>query len=87
MLTRLVDFLSTKEKSMRVQILAYGLSWNPKNNRGDISLRLQNGQVVKVPVETAEEFTAVSTILNESPVFLETTNGLITTEWEQTGGA
>jgi hypothetical protein len=78
--------MDTEEGAMRVPIIGYGMGWQPKVNKGRITVRLQNGQNVNLPVESAEEFTALATILNESPVFFDTESGEIVTGWEQVGG-
>lgn len=51
-------------------IIRYDLRWNANTNAGAIFLQLQGGQSQQVPIQTAEEFIAVSSILSRSPVFL-----------------
>lgn len=66
-----------------ILITSYQMGWNPKTNQGIIQIRVQSGEVIKVPVENAQEFSAISLVLNESPIFLNTENGFIATaDWE-----
>lgn len=51
-------------------ILRYTLRWNANDNTGTIHLQLQDGTTHQVPVNTTEEFIAISTILRNSPAFL-----------------
>ncbi|HEX8289794.1 MAG TPA: hypothetical protein VF556_17565 [Pyrinomonadaceae bacterium] len=67
---------------MKVAVVAYALAWNTKHNTGDIKLRLQNNQNIKLDVNSPDEFTAIATALNESPAFFETTTAVIWTGWE-----
>lgn len=71
----------------RVAIVGYGLSWNPEQKIGEITLRYQYGQQVKIAVKSAEEFTAMAMILNESPVYLDTDSKFLITGWEEVGGS
>jgi hypothetical protein len=69
----------------QVPIIGYSINWNPKTNQGKIALKINAPQPIILPVETAEEFTAITTILNESPVWLITETGELVTGWEQVG--
>ena len=51
-------------------IMRYSLKWNANSNAYEIWLQLQNGATHKVPVNSVEEFIAISTILRNSPSFL-----------------
>ena len=51
-------------------IMRYSLKWNVNTNLYEILLQLQNGTAHKVPVNSVEEFIAISTILRNSPSFL-----------------
>lgn len=51
-------------------IMRYSLKWNANSNAYEIWLQLQNGATHKVPVNSGEEFIAISTILRNSPSFL-----------------
>ena len=70
----------------RVAIVGYGLSWSPEHKTGEVTLRYQYGQQVKIRVNSAEEFTAMATILNESPVFYDEDSRSLMTGWEEVGG-
>jgi hypothetical protein len=72
---------------MKKKILRYGLGWNPNTKQGAITLDVGDAQPMRVPVSSAEEFAALAAVLNEEPVFLDTTNGFIVTGWEPPGGA
>ena len=63
------------------QIRAYTMAWDPKKNKGYV--KIDFGKETKsVPIGSANEFTAVATILKESPVFVNN-KGLIHTGWEE----
>jgi hypothetical protein len=71
----------------KVPITSFQFGWNPHTKQGAIRLKLSTGQEVPVPVGTAEEFTAIAMVLNESPVSLITENGyIVTTDWDPVGG-
>jgi hypothetical protein len=71
----------------QIPVVGYSIAWNPRANQGKIALRLQNSpQPQELLVETAEEFTALTMLLNESPVWYVTETGFIVTGWEQVGG-
>ncbi len=70
---------------MIVPIVAYKIAWDPNNHRGYIFLTLQSRETKNITV-TADDFVAIATVLNESPVFLNTDTGIIGTDWEQVGG-
>lgn len=71
----------------RVAIAGYGLSWNPEQKIGEVTLRYQYGQQVKIRVNSAEELTAMAMILNESPVFYDEDSRSLVTGWEEVGGS
>ncbi|HYJ80109.1 MAG TPA: hypothetical protein VEW03_10930, partial [Longimicrobiaceae bacterium] len=54
------------------------LGWNLKEKAGGVQLKLENGQLVKLRIESAAEISAIAAILKESPVFLNQ-NGLLVT--------
>ena len=72
---------------MRVPIVEFGMGWNTATNAGKITIKLVDGQTVKLVVETAAEFTAIATVLNESPVYWNTEEKSISTDWEDVGGS
>lgn len=51
-------------------ILRHAIRWNATTNVGAINLQLQDGQNYQVPIQNAEEFLIVSSILSRSPTFL-----------------
>lgn len=54
---------------MPKQVTDYNLRWNPVTNTGAIYVKLDNAPVAEqVPVNSVEEFIAVSLILDKSPV-------------------
>ena len=67
-------------------IASYAMGWNPKTKQGRASIRLQAGQVIAVPVGSAEELTAIASILNEAPASFNTDTGEVLTGWEAVGG-
>jgi len=71
----------------RIAIVGYVLSWNPEQKKGVIALKYQYGQTVPIHVNSAEEFTAMAMILNESPVFFDEASRTIQTGWEEVGGS
>lgn len=71
---------------MKVPITQFWLAWNPKQKVGYITLKLQYGQQIRLDVKSAEEFTAIGMILNESPVVWDSDAEVITTGWEEVGG-
>ncbi len=62
------------------QITSYTLAWHPGENKGYAKINLGN-EIKKVPIDSAAEFTAVASILRNSPVFVNK-EGLIHTDWE-----
>jgi hypothetical protein len=66
--------------------MSYRIAWNPQSNQGFVELTLQNRQTKNLTV-AADEFVAIATVLNESPVFYNLQTGIIGTDWEQVGGA
>lgn len=71
---------------MPTRITNHVLVWNHKGKKGAVGLVLEGGQKASFDPVSAEEFLALATILNESPVYL-LENGAIQTELEQVGGA
>jgi hypothetical protein len=70
-----------------VSVSKYLLGWNPKTKNGRARISLQAGQVINVPVGSAEELSALAAILNESPVSFNTDTGeILTAGWEDVGG-
>jgi len=65
------------------EIEAYALAWNIDENRGAVQMRLKNGDMAKIPLDTAPELAAIGDILrNESPSFFSATRKAIRTGWE-----
>jgi hypothetical protein len=71
---------------MVIPIVSYRIAWNPQSKQGFVELTLQNRQTMKLTV-AADEFVAIATVLNESPVFFNLQSRIIGTDWEQVGGA
>ena len=67
-------------------VIGYRMGWNPKTNKGGVTLRLPGGQEENITADSAEELAALAAILNESPVGYDPANGNLVTGWEQVGG-
>ena len=70
----------------RVEIVGYGLVWNPTSQTGQVTVKYKHGQTVPIPVKSAADLTAMAMILNESPVYLDTDSGFFMTGLEAVGG-
>jgi len=53
----------------RRKITGYQLIWHPGRNQGQIAIEV-DGNRVRVPVESAEEFAAIAQVLAREPVYL-----------------
>jgi len=65
-------------------IHSYTLQWNIKSKASRIVLNLGDNKPFVLPLNSPEEFLAVSVVLNESPVYLYP-DGTISTGWETPG--
>jgi hypothetical protein len=71
---------------MPVEITNYGMAWDVDAKMGYIEMRTQSGVPVKLQRLSAEEFTAIATILNESPVYWFPDQKMVSTYLEPVGG-
>ena len=69
-----------------IPVVGYGLAWNSKTNSGEVILKLQSNQEVRLPAANGGDFAAMAAVLNESPVFYSSETGGLRTQWEPIGG-
>jgi hypothetical protein len=60
------------------RVQGFRLGWNLKEKDGGVQLKLENGRLVKMKIESAAELAAIGAILKESPVFLDSGGLLVT---------
>lgn len=60
-----------------IPVLSYEADWEPKTNRYRITIWLQPGRPVPVPINSDTEFIAVLTMLGRTGVLFETTTGVL----------
>jgi len=64
-----------------IQVKSYRLGWDPGDNKGRASIELTDGRKREMPINSAAELAAISTVLKEAPVFLGS-NGMLYSGWE-----
>ena len=68
------------------QIETYKITWNPRDNFGQIHLALAGGTASSVPIDSAQEMSMMVDILrNEAPVYWCPDNGFLMTGHEPVG--
>ena len=72
---------------MDEKVAQYKLTWNPGTDTGTITLKLQNGQVIPLPVGSAQEFAAIAAILRNPSVAMNLDTGNMLTDWTQVGSS
>lgn len=71
---------------MSAKIVAYSFEWSVQNNKGVVHLRREDNQTGKLPVDSIEEFVAVSHILkNSNEVFFDDTGQTLAMAWTPVG--
>jgi hypothetical protein len=70
----------------KLAVTDYALAWGTQNKQGTIRLALEDGQAFNITVPSAEELAALAAVLNESPVFYRTEDGVLLTGKEPVGG-
>jgi hypothetical protein len=72
--------------AMSVKIVAYSFEWSVKNNKGTVHLRTEGNKTGELPVDSMEEFVAVSYVLkNSNEVSYDDTGQTITMAWTPIG--
>ncbi len=68
------------------QIKSFAFTWNPSPavKKGLVVLKTVDDKEFRLTVDSAEEFAAITAILNQSPVFIYP-DGRIATGWEEVG--
>lgn len=62
-------------------IVRYALQWHPTKRRGRAFLHFADGSKTTINATTAEEFNAISNVLQQAPVLLYS-DGTLSTDWE-----
>jgi hypothetical protein len=65
----------------RIQIRAYALAWNPKNNKGFVKLQLQGGRIEQIDADAAD-FAAFAAVLRVHSAYWDDASGALVTDWE-----
>ncbi len=55
----------------KLEVVGYTLKWHPVDNRGEVRTVFSDGQAVRLPIDTTEEFVAVMMMLSKEPVFFD----------------
>ncbi|PQJ77937.1 hypothetical protein [Polaribacter porphyrae] len=67
-------------------ILKYRLAWNHIQNKGEVILKISNSSdLIKIEVNSASEFNAIFSILNNSPVKINNNGWIFNAESENPG--
>ncbi len=68
-----VGSLYTEKINMaKLEVVAYSMKWNPVHNKGEVQTIFSDGQVVKLPVDSDCELSAILIMLSKKPVFFDT---------------
>lgn len=55
-----------------VPITSYAAGWNPTTNQGRVFVQIGNGPLTPVPIDNADEFMIILTMMSKTGVQLDT---------------
>ena len=55
----------------KLEVVNYSLKWHPVENKGEVRTVFSDGQAVRLPVDSTEEFIAIMMMLSKEPVLFD----------------
>ena len=55
----------------KLEVVNYSLKWHPVDNKGEVRTVFSDGQAVRLPVDSTEEFIAITLMLSKEPVLFD----------------
>ena len=56
----------------KLEVVGYSMKWNPVHNKGEVQTIFSDGQIVKLPIDSDCELSAILLMLEKDPVFFDT---------------